>query len=132
MVEAISAGLTLGIIILLYFLPTIISSAKKHPHNNAISLVNLFLGWTLVGWIVCLAWAYLETKPVPLVDKRSLPTVGAVADEGAAAEDWINFLSFIKLGFSANQSLKRRNKSFWRQIKMSASFGCRSNQRPSK
>jgi hypothetical protein len=39
----------------LYFLPTII--ARHHPNRPSIFIVNLFLGWTLVGWVISLAWA---------------------------------------------------------------------------
>jgi hypothetical protein len=36
----------------LYFLPAIIA-ALRHTHNaTGILLLNLFLGWTLVGWFV--------------------------------------------------------------------------------
>lgn len=38
----------------LYFLPAIIA-AVRHTHNStAILLLNVFLGWTIVGWFVAL------------------------------------------------------------------------------
>jgi hypothetical protein len=41
----------------LYFLPAIIAAAR-HTHNaTGILLLNLFLGWTLVGWFVALLMA---------------------------------------------------------------------------
>jgi hypothetical protein len=41
----------------LYFLPAIIA-AVRHTHNaTAILLLNLFLGWTVVGWFVALLMA---------------------------------------------------------------------------
>lgn len=39
----------------LYFLPTICGWKKKN--RDAILVVNLFLGWTFIGWVVALAWA---------------------------------------------------------------------------
>jgi len=40
--------------IALYFLPAIIA-AVRHTHNaTGILLLNLFLGWTLIGWVVAL------------------------------------------------------------------------------
>jgi hypothetical protein len=40
-----------------YFLPTI-CALSNHQHNWAsIFVVNLFLGWTLIGWVIALAWA---------------------------------------------------------------------------
>jgi hypothetical protein len=48
-----------GILFLLvvYFLPTIIGAIRKKKNLTAIFLVNLFLGWSIVGWIVALVWA---------------------------------------------------------------------------
>lgn len=38
----------------LYFLPAIIA-AVRHTHNSTgILLLNLFLGWTLIGWVIAL------------------------------------------------------------------------------
>ncbi len=41
----------------LYFLPTIIAIARHHRNLLAIILINVFLGWTGVGWLVALIWA---------------------------------------------------------------------------
>ncbi len=41
----------------LYFLPAIIAAAR-HTHNSVgILLLNIFLGWTVVGWFVALLMA---------------------------------------------------------------------------
>lgn len=39
-----------------YFLPSIEASLRKQPNLVSIALVNVFLGWTLVGWVVAMAW----------------------------------------------------------------------------
>jgi hypothetical protein len=45
----------------LYFLPAIIA-ALRHTHNaTGILLLNLFLGWTMVGWFVALLMAICST-----------------------------------------------------------------------
>lgn len=44
---------------LFYFLPTLVS--LKHRQQFAIFLLNLLLGWTVLGWIIALIWA--ATKP---------------------------------------------------------------------
>ena len=42
---------------LFYFLPAIIAAAR-HTHNSAaILLLNIFLGWTLIGWFIALVMA---------------------------------------------------------------------------
>ena len=47
--------LHLAVLILLYFLPAIIGRDKRDA--TGIFLLNLFLGWTVIGWIVALVWA---------------------------------------------------------------------------
>ena len=40
-----------------YFLPTIIALIRKQPNALAIFLLNFFLGWTFIGWVVSLVWS---------------------------------------------------------------------------
>ena len=46
-----------GLLVLLYFAPTISAVFSRHPYASGIGIVNLFLGWTLIGWVVAAAWA---------------------------------------------------------------------------
>ena len=39
----------------LYFLPSIIGFKKKN--HLSILLLNIFLGWSIIGWVVALVWA---------------------------------------------------------------------------
>lgn len=39
----------------LYFLPSIMAHKKRS--SKAIFALNLFLGWTLIGWVVAICWA---------------------------------------------------------------------------
>lgn len=60
MVIASAGGaLLVGILFLggLYFLPTIIGKARGVPNLGSIAVINIFLGFTLVGWVVALAMA---------------------------------------------------------------------------
>ncbi|MFA5604938.1 MAG: superinfection immunity protein [Dehalococcoidales bacterium] len=51
-------GLTLFVFSLaIYFLPTIIAVVRKKRNTLAIFLLNLFLGFTFIGWVVALVWA---------------------------------------------------------------------------
>lgn len=50
---------------LMYFLPAIIGRNKSDA--GLIFVVNFFLGWTVVGWIVAFIWACAaDTRPVPV------------------------------------------------------------------
>ena len=40
-----------------YMLPGIVASARRHRNRLAIGMLNLLLGWTLLGWIGALVWA---------------------------------------------------------------------------
>jgi Superinfection immunity protein len=42
---------------LLYMLPFIVALCRKCKATAAIIIVNIFLGWTFIGWVVALAWA---------------------------------------------------------------------------
>src|SRR5260370_29090125 len=53
----------------LYFLPAYL--ARNKPNFTAILLLNLFAGWTFIGWIIALVWALSshpqrQTAPPPV------------------------------------------------------------------
>jgi hypothetical protein len=48
-----------------YFLPSIVAFARSKRDLLSIFLLNLFLGWTLIGWIVALVWAAKVDSPLP-------------------------------------------------------------------
>ena len=45
----------------IYFIPSIISKRNYYSNFGDVFLLNLFLGWTIAGWIVALMWS-LERK----------------------------------------------------------------------
>jgi hypothetical protein len=47
-----------------YFLPSIVAFARSKRDLLSIFLLNLFLGWTLIGWIVALVWAAKVDTPL--------------------------------------------------------------------
>ncbi len=49
--------MTILFIVLIYFLPFIVAIARKHLDSTAIFVLNLFLGWTFIGWVIALIWA---------------------------------------------------------------------------
>jgi TM2 domain-containing membrane protein YozV len=50
---------TLSVLALLYFLPTLVAAHRGH-HVTGILLLNLFFGWTGIGWFALLLWAILS------------------------------------------------------------------------
>ncbi len=43
-----------------YFLPTLIAFLRNHKNKLAIFLLNLLLGWTVLGWVVSLVWSVMN------------------------------------------------------------------------
>lgn len=46
------------VLLLLYLLPSFIAGGRKHHNTSAITVLNLLLGWTVLGWIISLVWAF--------------------------------------------------------------------------
>jgi uncharacterized membrane protein YqaE (UPF0057 family) len=48
------------VVFVIYFLPTI--AGWKTKGASGIMVLNLFLGWTVLGWIAALIWAVQSPK----------------------------------------------------------------------
>lgn len=60
-----SAGvilLLIPVLLILYFLPGLIAGFRNHDQTNAIFILNIFLGWTFIGWVAALVWAFIEPR----------------------------------------------------------------------
>jgi hypothetical protein len=72
--------------ILLYFLPAILGRDKSDA--TGIFLLNLFLGWTIIGWVAALIWAIssdrtIHVRYVPAGPGRFCCQCGSMAHPGA-------------------------------------------------
>lgn len=58
--------LILGFILALfiYFIPSMIAVMRGHNNTAPIIVINIFLGWSFLGWIGSLAWSlsHIEEK----------------------------------------------------------------------
>lgn len=45
----------------IYFLPSLIAVARQTHNTTGIFLLNLFLGWTGIGWIIALIMALVSS-----------------------------------------------------------------------
>jgi hypothetical protein len=54
-----STILMLIVVIVIYILPTLIAFGREHPHRQDLLVLNLLLGWTLIGWVGVFLWATL-------------------------------------------------------------------------
>lgn len=55
-----------GMGFVLYFLPSIVALARQKRDLVSILLLNFFLGWTAIGWVVALIWAVKVDTPAPV------------------------------------------------------------------
>lgn len=46
----------------LYFLPSYIANKKNHKNKIPIILLNVFLGWTFLGWVAALIWSFYKER----------------------------------------------------------------------
>lgn len=52
-----------------YFLPSLIATYKKKKNAGAIFALNLFLGWTFLGWVFALVWSLTQdSRPDILIN----------------------------------------------------------------
>lgn len=70
------------ICVLAYFLPAMVAIYRRHLNATAIFMTDFLLGWTVIGWIVALIWAFTN-NPSP------------VAAQGVTARPASKFLKFI-------------------------------------
>lgn len=48
---------TLLVVFFFYFFPAIAAIARRHRDKLPIIVLNLFLGWTIIGWVAAMIWA---------------------------------------------------------------------------
>ena len=65
------AGAAVGVIFLFLFgslgliaycVPLIVAAARHSPNTSQVAVIDLLLGWTVIGWVIALAMAL---KPLP-------------------------------------------------------------------
>jgi hypothetical protein len=62
MEEVIQSILIVLIVGFVYFFPGILAFENKHHNKSAILVFNIFLGWTVLGWIIALVWSCTNSK----------------------------------------------------------------------
>jgi len=63
------------ILAILYFIPTIVATNRKVTNTGSVFVINLLLGWSLIGWVVALAMAVKSKTPqvVVVTSPNALP-----------------------------------------------------------
>ena len=57
-------GVIFGIsmMLLVYFLPSIVAHVRGHANFSPILALNILTGWTAIGWVVAFVWSLTEQK----------------------------------------------------------------------
>lgn len=45
-------------------MPTIIAYVRRRPDLASIALFNVFLGWTIIGWVIAIVWCFRKRSPL--------------------------------------------------------------------
>lgn len=46
----------------IYMIPTCVAASRRHRNTMAIAVLNLFFGWTLLGFVGCLVWSLINVS----------------------------------------------------------------------
>jgi hypothetical protein len=63
----------LSVLFLMYWLPTIVAIVRRTPSALGVAMLNFFLGWTVIGWIIALviALAAYPAERVVVIEGRA-------------------------------------------------------------
>ncbi len=82
--EILGVGLLFVLLVLLWAVPIVAAWNHRHPHRGTILVLDLLLGWTVIGWAVLVAWAFAGV-PRRLVVSCPVCRLPMQLERGAAA-----------------------------------------------
>ncbi len=69
----------LSLIAVMYFVPTVFAFMRGRRNKWKIAAVNLFLGWTFIGWFIAMLMTFAYEAPLD-----EAPVDPSVADDAAS------------------------------------------------
>lgn len=57
LIPLLSIILIAALTIFIYIIPIIVAHKRQHPSRMAITVLDIFLGWSFIGWVVALVWS---------------------------------------------------------------------------
>jgi MFS family permease len=61
--RTLAQGVVAIVAMLVYFAPSIVADRRGRRNVLLLALMNALLGWTIVGWLVTLYWAFHRDSP---------------------------------------------------------------------
>lgn len=55
--DSTAMAVSFVVVVLGYFVPTLMAYARRHRKRGAIMLLNLLTGWSAIGWAVAAVWS---------------------------------------------------------------------------
>ncbi len=90
------------VVVGVYFIPSIVADIRKHRYLIAIIAINLFLGWTLAGWVFALVWALI---------KPEAPQVKVVTDNKTSdADELMKYKALLDQGVLTQQEFDEKKR----------------------
>lgn len=68
------------LIILLYFIPTFNAYSNKKRNAGSVFVINFFLGWSIIGWVVALSMSMGKDAEPTVVVKDHRPHKSAAEE----------------------------------------------------
>ena len=90
--SALQSKVMKGMVVALYFLPFIVAWLRGHHNKASIFLLNLFLGWTGIGWVVAFIWSASSVRARASVES-SIPA----ASRSETADPYLNLEKLAEL-----------------------------------
>ena len=102
--------LILVLITVLYFLPSICAYRKSFA--SQVIILNFLLGWTLIGWVVALVWAFKEEKPQQVIysrepEYRERETNDDESEKPTLAEEILNLKELHNQGILTDEEFEK-------------------------
>jgi len=63
----------LASLLVLYLVPMADAYDRAHPKIVSIALLNIFFGWTIIGWVVAFVWAQSVSPVERYVARNRVP-----------------------------------------------------------
>jgi hypothetical protein len=82
------------LLLLLYFVPTFVAISRDTPNKGSAIVVNVFLGWTIIGWVVALSMAFGKTDKTMSIpnEKFNLPPLPQQVGNSSDAKTELSIL----------------------------------------
>jgi uncharacterized membrane protein HdeD (DUF308 family) len=61
--SGLDAALAIILGTLIYRVPALAARQRHAPNTGSIAVINVLLGWTVIGWVVALAMALRDPRP---------------------------------------------------------------------